>query len=166
MSEIILSVDARGKKKKKRRAAGSGSGPTCSSLGLDCSETCCLIDICAETKLDCATRFKRPFSELYIGFASIFGIVLSLSLIVCFVNFCLMYKFCQHYDESVDTYVGGFSICDVVSCLLTCGLMYRKKKELVGPTAEDLDFRRRFEKSMDRHNNDLGFGDAKKKRRV
>ena len=53
---IICSLDgadARGKKKKKR-PAGGGSGPTCASLGLDCADTCCTGEECAETKLDCA----------------------------------------------------------------------------------------------------------------
>jgi hypothetical protein len=49
-------VDARGKKKKKKRSPGS-SGPTCASLGLDCSETCCTGEECADTKLDCAKLY-------------------------------------------------------------------------------------------------------------
>ncbi len=73
VSFLLLSsfaaVDARGKKKKKLGGGGAGAGPTCSSLGLDCSATCCNIAECAETKLDCATAFKRPYIELYIGFS-------------------------------------------------------------------------------------------------
>ena len=120
---LIEMSDARGKKKKK--GGGGSSGPTCASLGLDCSDTCCTGSECAETKLDCATSYKRPFIELYIGFGTIAGITIGVSLITGLVNFCLMYKFCQHYDENLDTYVGGFSICDALSCLLTCGLIYR-----------------------------------------
>lgn len=61
--------------------------------------------------------------------------------------------------------MGGFSICDALTCLLTCGLIYRKKKEDGGPSADELDFRKRFEKSMDKHGStDVGFGDVKKKR--
>lgn len=114
-------VDARGKKKKKR-PAGGGSSPTCASLGLDCSDTCCTGEECADTKLDCAQIFKRPFIELYIGFGTIIGIIIIVSLSVCIGNFCLVHKFCQHYDEGSDCYIGGFSLCDALACLLTCGL--------------------------------------------
>ena len=79
-------VDARGKKKKKRPSGGS-SGPTCQSLGLDCSATCCQGSECAEMKLDCAIAFQRPFMELYIGFGTIIGITVMLSIIVCVGNF-------------------------------------------------------------------------------
>jgi len=122
---IIDLSEARGKKKKKRPSAGGGSGPTCQSLGLDCSDTCCTGSECAETKLDCAMEFKRPFQELYIGFGTVVGITVGVSVIIGIINFCLMFKFCQTYDENLDTYVGGFSICDAISCLLTCGLIYR-----------------------------------------
>lgn len=118
-------AEARGKKKKKKGGGGGTSGPTCATLNLDCSETCCLGDICAEVKLDCATSFKRPFEELYVGFASIFLITIGVSLVIGIINFCLMHKFCQSYDENIDAYVGGFSICDAFTCILTCGLIYR-----------------------------------------
>ena len=112
-------------KKKKKRPSGGGSGPTCNSLGLDCTETCCTGEECAETKLDCAKVFKRPFIELYIGFGIIIGITMAASLYVCIGSFCLVHKFCQQYDESSDSYIGGFSICDALSCLLSCGLTIR-----------------------------------------
>ena len=120
-------ADGRGKKKKKR-PAGGGSGPTCESLGLDCSDTCCTGDECAETKLDCAKEFRRPYAELYIGFGTVLGIVVSFSLMISTGHFCLNHKFFQHYDEATDTYVGGFSICDAMSCLLTCGLILRQRQ--------------------------------------
>jgi hypothetical protein len=115
-------------------------------------------------KLDCAVPFKRPFSELYIGFGTILGIALGVSLVIAFVNFCLMFKFCQHYDENLDTYVGGCSICDLISCLLTCGLILREKEK--DGSADDLDFRKRFEKSLDKQNPELAgaAGGEKKKR--
>jgi hypothetical protein len=56
---LIDLSEARGKKKKKR--VGGSSGPTCESLGIDCSETCCTGSECAETKLDCAKEYRRPF---------------------------------------------------------------------------------------------------------
>lgn len=159
-----LTVDARGKKKKKKAGGASTGGPSCASLGLDCSATCCLENVCADNKLDCAVKFKRPFEELYTGFASIFLITLGVSIVIWAINFCLMYKFCQHFDENLDSKVGGFSICDAISCLLTCGLIYRKKKVKEGPSVDELDFRRRFEKSMDKQSGELGFGEVKKKR--
>ncbi len=61
--------------------------------------------------------------------------------------------------------MGGFSICDAFTCLLTCGLIYRKKPEEDGPKLEELDFRKRFEKSLDKNNAEMGFGEKKKKPR-
>jgi len=81
-----------------------------------------------------------------------------------------MYKFCQHYDENLDTYAGGCSLCDLFSCLLTCGLIFREKEKGDGTSADELDFRKRFEKSLDRHNAEAGVGPAggerKKKERI
>ena len=144
-------VDARGKKKKKAGGGGS-SGPTCESLGLDCSATCCTGSECADTKLDCATNFRRPYSELYIGFGTIIGITVSFSLMVAIGDFCLNQKFFQHYDEASDSYVGGCSVCDAFSCLVTCGLIYRQResqKSSDGSIGIPVDFRKRFEASMD-----------------
>ncbi|TNV77921.1 hypothetical protein FGO68_gene16686 [Halteria grandinella] len=159
--EMPLSAEARGKKKKKKSGGGGAQEAVCLD---DCSATCCLSGDCADTKIDCAQKFKRPFDELYTGFASIFCITMGVSVFIGLVNFCLRYKFCQHYDENLDSYVGGFSICDAISCLITCGLIFRKKKDDGGPSADELDFRKRFEKSMDKHSGDLGFGEVKKKR--
>jgi len=157
-------AEARGKKKKKGGSGGSG-GPTCASLGLDCSATCCEGSTCAETKVDCAKPFKRPFKELYYGFATILCITIGVSIFMGIVNFCLQYKFCQQYDEGLDTYVGGFSICDAVACLLTCGLIYKRKNEDEnGPSADELDFRTRFEKSMDKQRGE-GVADGRKKKK-
>jgi hypothetical protein len=119
-------VDARGKKKKKP-AGGGSSGPSCESLGLDCSKTCCTGAECAETKLDCAKDYRRPYSELYIGFGTLAGITISFSLMISVGHFCLNHKFFQHYDEATDDYVGGFSICDAISCVVTCGLILRQR---------------------------------------
>ena len=118
---ILDYVEARGKRKKKGSSSSNAGGPTCATLGLDCSSTCCQVDVCAEMKLDCAKKFKRPFEELYTGFGSILLITIGISLMICFINFCLMHKFCRRYDENLDFYVGGFSICDLMMCLFTCG---------------------------------------------
>jgi len=161
---LIDSVEARGKKKKKR--TGGGPAPTCASLGLDCSQTCCAQSglECSETKFDCAVPFKRPFTELYIGFGTILGITIGVSLFICIMNFCLMFKFCQHYDENLDTYVGGCSICDIISCLLTCGIILREKEH--DGSQDELDFKKRFEKSLDKRNSNLsGNVNGEKKKR-
>ena len=159
---LIDLSEARGKKKKKR--AGGSSGPTCESAGLDCSKTCCTGAECAEVKLDCAKEFRRPFQELYIGLGTVFGITMGASVVIGIMNFCLMFKFCQHYDENLDTYVGGFSVCDAISCLLTCGVIYRKKEALEG-SGNEQDFRKRFEKSMDKARGEGAFAEKKKRER-
>ena len=46
--DMMKGVEDRGKKKKAGGGGGS-SGPTCESLGLDCSATCCTGAECAET---------------------------------------------------------------------------------------------------------------------
>ena len=159
---LIDGVDARGRKKKKRPSVGS-SGPTCASLGLDCSETCCAGSECAESKLDCATPFQRPFIELYIGFGTILGITICVSTIICVGNFCLQFKFCQHYDEGSDMYIGGCSICDMLSCLLSCGLSLREGANQSNQTAGiETDFRKRFEMSMDKDRQLEGKGKKRK----
>jgi hypothetical protein len=118
--------------------------------------------------LDCAKPFKRPFSELYIGFGTILGITIGVSLFICIINFCITFKFCQHYDENLDTNVGGCSICDLISCLLTCGYILREKER--DGSQDELDFRKRFEKSLDRHHNGglagNNGGERKKRERV
>ena len=143
-----LLTEARGKKKKSGGAAGGA--PICPSLGLDCSQTCCLYNYCAESKLDCVTYFERPFNELYKGFATIFLIIVGISILIAIINFCMIYKFCQVYDEDVEAMVGGHSICDAISCFVTCGLVLKKNHAEGGVSAEDLDFRSRFRKSMDK----------------
>ena len=86
------------------------------------------------------------------------------SVVIGIMNFCLMFKFCQRYDENLDTYVGGFSVCDAISCLLTCGVIYRKKETVEG-SGNELDFRKRFEKSMDKARGEGAFAEKKKRER-
>ncbi len=77
-----------------------------------------------------------------------------------------MFKFCQTYDENLDTYVGGFSICDALSCILTCGLIYRQQHQEDGASANELDFRKRFERSMEKARGDGNFSEKKKRERL
>lgn len=93
LSFWIEEVDARGKKKKKRTSSNNG-GPTCESLGLDCSATCCIDIVCADFKSECAGYINRDYDEIYIGFGSIIAIVIGIPLSLKLVNFCLTYKFC------------------------------------------------------------------------
>ena len=60
-----------------------------------------------------------------------------------------MHKFCQVYDENIDGYAGGYSLCDMISCFLTCGKVF-KQQRIRNVQADDLDFRKRFEKGMER----------------
>jgi hypothetical protein len=52
----------------------------------------------------------------------------------------------------MDTYVGGFSICDALSCLLTCGLILRGRQSHSAAEGGRIstDFRKRFEDSQDK----------------
>ncbi len=45
--------------------------------------------------------------------------------------------------------MGGFSICDVLSCLLSCGQTIRTNSDSNSKNLK-LDFRKRFELSMDK----------------
>lgn len=92
-------------------------------------------------------------------------IVIGVTLTICVINFCLRHKFCQHYDENLDSKVGGFSICDAFSCLLTCGLIFREKPVAEGPSLDELDFRKRFEKSMENNRTEIGYGETKRRKR-
>ena len=85
---------------------------------------------------------------------------MGISLTIGTINFCLMHKFCQRYDENVEDFVGGFSVCDIFTCLLTCGLAFRKPHD---DEVTELDFRKRFEKSMDKGG--AVFGEKKTEKR-
>ena len=137
----------------------------CQQMGLDCSSSCCLYNYCAETKLDCVTYWYRPFTDLYVGLGSVFAIIIGVSVVICIINFCVVYKFCQTFDENTESWVGGFSICDMFTCLLTCG-MNRARPDEGAVTAQELDFTYRFRKSIDHATTkvNLGFGDSKEKR--
>lgn len=123
-----------------------------------------MINYCADSKLDCAVNIKRPFIELYTGLGAIFGIIIGVTFLIYLVNFCLIYKFCQRYDENLDALVGGVSICDMISCVLTLGLIYRKNEDDGTHSADELDFRKRFEKSMEKQHGEMAIGEVKKKR--
>ena len=90
---LITNVDARGKKKKKR-SGSSSSGPTCETLGNDCSATCCIDIVCAEDITECAGYVNRAYREVYIGFGSLIALVIGIPLSIRLINFCLTYKFC------------------------------------------------------------------------
>jgi len=111
------------------------------------------------------TTFYRPFSDLYLGLGSVFAIIVGVSVVICIINFCVGYKFCQTFDENTESWVGGFSICDMFTCVLTCG-MNRARVDENAVSVQELDFTYRFRKSMyqDRTKVNQGFGDSKEKR--
>lgn len=116
---LISNVDARGRKKKKR-SGGSSGGPTCETLGLDCSATCCLDIECALDLTECAGYITRAYSEVYIGFGALIALVVGIPLSIKVINFCLTYKFCQKFDEQANSNIGGASICEGLIKIFTC----------------------------------------------
>ena len=80
------------------------------------------------------SSYYRPFSDLYVGLGSVFAIIIGVSIVIASINFCVIYKFCQTFDEDTESWVGGFSICDMFTCLLTCG-MNRARNEDDGNSA-------------------------------
>lgn len=94
------------------------------------------------------TFYYRPFSDLYLGLGSVFAILVGVSVVICIINFCVVYKFCQTFDENTESWVGGFSICDIFTCVLTCG-MNRARVDENPDSAQEQDFTYRFRKSLD-----------------
>lgn len=54
------------------------------------------------------------------------------------VGFILNYKFCQHYDEEQDANIGGYTICECITYVLTCG------KAMQRPEPEKDEFMERY----------------------
>ena len=109
-----------------------GESPqTCLDLGLDCSETCCLGDECAEeiTDDECTGYDTRPFYELYIGFGSLIALAVGVPLIIKVMNFLMLHKFCPRFDEMSQTHWGGYSICDCLTLLCPCFCFKRQDYE-------------------------------------
>ena len=40
---------------------------------------------------------------------------------ILFVEFTLTYKFCRRYDEDLGAHLDGLTICESITCLLSCG---------------------------------------------
>lgn len=150
---LVTLIDARGGKKKKGGAGGGGAtngagnatgeGPStdpCQNAGLDCSDTCCLIGFdrkpvlppqCAPAITDdmCAIYYNRAYNQLYIGFGSIFAAIIMIPIFIKAINCLLLVKFCKHYDDMSETWLGGYSICDCLSHLCPCCCFKRQPYE-------------------------------------
>jgi hypothetical protein len=48
-------------------------------------------------------------------------IVVGIPTCVQTMEFILNYKFCRTYDEEKDAYLGGMSVCEFLTFILTCG---------------------------------------------
>ena len=98
------------------------SANRCIAAGLgDCAPTCCLVGSeppsCAPyiSDANCATYYNKNILELYIGFGTVFGVLIFIPLFIKVVNCLMLVKFCKSYDEMSDTWLGGYSICDLFS---------------------------------------------------
>ena len=103
---------------------------TCWAKQLDCRATCCMQSYCAPHMGLCTVYKPRKYMELYIGILVITCIVGGIPTCVFFVELFLMTKFCQRVDEQTDALVGGMTICECITFILTCG------KAMHGPRVE------------------------------
>ena len=69
----------------------------------------------------CLNFKRRAYSEVYIGGVVVMMIVVGIPTCIATVGFILNYKFCQHYDEEMDSDVGGLTICECITWCFTCG---------------------------------------------
>ena len=93
----------------------------CTAKSLDCSKTCCLQSYCAPKKSMCLHFIRMPYSEVYIGIFVVTMIVGGIPTCILTVEFALNFKFCSKYDEEADAMLGGMTICEGFTYLVTCG---------------------------------------------
>ena len=135
-------IDGRGGKKKKKKVAGGGAADPCwDYYELDCSDTCCKVDRCADGIDECQAYYKRPFLELYVGFGILIGTMIAIPFFIKIMNCLVLFKFCQTYDEMSETHFGGYSICDcfAVCCFCCCykRQAYEKEEKLAKIKAKE-----------------------------
>jgi hypothetical protein len=94
---------------------------TCVEKQLDCSQTCCMQSYCAPHNGLCLNYKRRPYYEVYIGIMVVLMIVLGIPTCILTVEFVLNFKFCQKYNEEVDAMMGGMTICEAITYIVTCG---------------------------------------------
>ena len=93
----------------------------CYAKSLDCSATCCLQSYCAPTKNTCINYKRRSYNEVYIGITIVTLIVAGIPTCILTVEFILNFKFCSQYDEEAETILGGMTILEAITYMLTCG---------------------------------------------
>jgi len=55
-------------------------------------------------------------------------IVVGIPTCVQAMSFLLNYKFCRTYDEEKDCYLGGMTVCEFLTFVLTCGKAMQRKE--------------------------------------
>lgn len=118
---LLTIAESRGSKRNIPPDPNAPQDP-CQARGLDCSSTCCQVNVCAPVlnEDNCAGYIKRPYVELYIGFGAVFALIIGTPIIVSIINCLVLTKFCKKYDELSDTYWGGYSVTDCLSKLCPC----------------------------------------------
>mmetsp|Transcript_2214 Transcript_2214/g.3835 ORF Transcript_2214/g.3835 Transcript_2214/m.3835 type:complete len:253 (+) Transcript_2214:561-1319(+) len=69
----------------------------------------------------CLNYKRHPYSEIYLGVMVVMMIVLGIPTCIGIIEFILNFKFCQRYDEEKDAMLGGMTICECFTYMLTCG---------------------------------------------
>lgn len=93
----------------------------CYAKHLNCSATCCLQSYCAPTNDMCIIFISRPKTEVYIGILVVTMIVAGIPTCIITVEFVINYKFCTKFDEQKEAVLGGMTICEAITFVLTLG---------------------------------------------
>ena len=73
-------------------------------------------------------------------------IVVGIPTCIGMVEFLLNYKFCRVKDEEANAYIGGMTICEGLSYVLTCGKSARTNKYILD------DYIIKMQEQIDRDN--------------
>ena len=85
----------------------------------------------------CLNYTRRMYSEVYFGMCTVLMIVVGFPTCIASVGFVLNYKFCMKYDEGTDAMVGGLTVCESITWLMTCGkAMQVPRKEMDAAVAK------------------------------
>lgn len=104
---------------------------------MNCSQTCCKQTFCAENLDQCIHYKHREYMELYICVIVVLSIVVGIPTCIKSMEFMLMFKFCQKFDEDENASVGGVTICEALT-----NLFAKKHKEegATGGPSEEVVF--------------------------
>ena len=69
-------------------------------------------------------------------------IVVGIPTCIMTLEFVLNFKFCQQYDEEKDAMLGGMTICEAFTWIMTCG------KSMKAPEPEMDEFLMKYEQKM------------------